>query len=388
MKYVLLIPGWFPSRKNFLAGDFIERHARAAARFFPVKVLFVVKDNNLPFGKFEFEQTEPAHGYETLVIYYSARSRFRWLEKAASGWLQARGLYKGFQKLVAQHGLPSLIHAHVLVKHAWFALRQARRYHLPLMTSEQWTGYLPEAKGEFETLTAFQKRTIAAVFANAVHTTTVSEYLAKQIQARYPLRSYTVVPNLVNESVFVPSADTAARKTRFIHISTLSYQKNIGEMLDACRLLVEYGADFELLIIGPAESAYTQQLHEPILSKVVRFEHEVPQAELQKLMAASDALLLYSNYETFGCVVVEANACGLPVIASDHPVFSENVEEGVTGFRVPLHDTRKLAECMQKIINKDHRFNKERIREITLRKYSMEVVGKQFAELYRRYAKP
>jgi glycosyltransferase involved in cell wall biosynthesis len=76
------------------------------------------------------------------------------------------------------------------------------------------------------------------------------------------------------------------------------------------------------------------------------------------------------------------------VLVSDFPVFDENVREGITGFKVPLHDPPALADRMMKIINKQHSFNKEQIVAITKEKYSFEIVGKQFAEIYDRLAKP
>lgn len=284
--------------------------------------------------------------------------------------------------------MPSLIHAHVLLKHAWFALRLSKKYDIPLLASEQWTGYLPEASGEFETLSSFQESVMRRVFARAAHVTTVSAYLAEKIRDRFAFGDFTVIPNLVDTSVFTPINRTTSGTPTFIHVSTLSRQKNIDELLAACRILAGDGQDFQLVVVGPEHRSYRQQVMDAGLADHVVFKHEVAQHELAKMVAASDALLLYSNYETFGCVIVEANACGVPVIVSDHPVFSENVEDGVTGFRVPLHDPAALAACMKKIINKANHFDKDRIIAITQQRYSLEVVGKQFAEVYQRWAKP
>lgn len=387
MRYVLLIPGWFPSRINFLAGDFIERHAKAASLFFPVKVLFVVKDNSLPFGKIEVTHQKLSDNYECLIYYYSSRSPVSIIEKISSIWLQAKCLSKGFKKITSKNGLPSLIHAHVLLKHAWFALKQSKKYNIPLLASEQWTGYLPEAKPEFNTLSAFQHRTIQKVFKHAVHVTTVSEYLSKKISEHFRFSDHTVIPNLVDTSVFYPSSQQH-NITTFIHISTLSHQKNFDEIIAACQSLTQNENNYCLIVVGPFSEYYQQKVKKLMLEENIIFKTEIPQKELSPLIAASDALILYSNYETFGCVIVEANACGVPVMVSDHPVFNDNVIEGVTGFKVPLHDPAALAARMQKIINKQHSFNKEQIVGITKEKYSFEVIGKQFAEVYNRYAKP
>jgi glycosyltransferase involved in cell wall biosynthesis len=387
MKYVLLIPGWFPSKINFLAGDFIERHARAASLYFSIKVLFVVKDNCLAFGTIKLEHNRLSDNYETFIYYYSSSSSLKYFEKIASVWLQAKCLSKGFTNIIASYGLPSLIHAHVLLKHAWFALKKAQQYNIPLIASEQWTGYLPEAAHEFESLTSFQKRTIRNILQHAVVVTTVSEYLALQLKKHFYFKQHTVIPNLVDTSIFFP-VNVSNSITTFVHISTLSTQKNFDEILQACILLRSTQEKFQLKVFAPKNKFYSEKVRASNLEEFVIFKSEVSQPVLSKEVATSDALILYSNYETFGCVIVEANACGVPVIVSDFPVFNENVIDNVTGFKVPLHDPKALADCMKQIINKQHAFNKEQIVKTTKEKYSFEVIGQTFANVYNLYAKP
>lgn len=387
MRYVLIIPGWYPSRVNFLAGDFIERHAKAAALYFPVRVLYAVKDNTMPAGSVRLERNKTSEQYEAFIYYYSAKSSFRPMEKIISTWLQWKCLSNGYKAILASYGRPSLIHAHVLVKHAWFALRISKKSDIPLLASEQWTGYLPGAEAEFNALSSFQRRTIGKVLAHAVHVTTVSDYLAKKMKDIFRFNGYTVIPNLVDTDIF-SGPGHKNDVTTFIHVSTLSYQKNFDEVLDACVILKTNASRFRLIVVSPPNGFYQNKVSALGLQANIVFKNEVPQAELSQLVASADALILYSNYETFGCVIVEANACGVPVITSDCPVFEENVVEAETGFRVALHNPALLADRMQKIINKHHSFNKQRIIDRTKAHYSIEVVGKQFAAVYNQYAKP
>jgi glycosyltransferase involved in cell wall biosynthesis len=388
VRYVLLIPGWFPSEVNFLAGDFIERHAKAVSGYFPVKVLFVVKNESLLPGTFMLRHEVQAPHYETFIYHYSSSSPSGWLQKIFSGWMQARCFMKGYRQIVKQYGQPSLIHAHVLIKNGWFAWLKSKQHNIPLLASEQWTGYLAEAQPEFDRLSGYQRRILSGIFRQAAHVTTVSEYLAQAIRSRFSFETYSVIPNLVDTSLFQPAEKTESPVTRFIHISTLSFQKNFDELLEACTVLKQATNNFHLTVIAPVNEAYREKVVEAKLTHHISFKNEMPQSALRELVAASDALVLYSNYETFGCVIVEANACGVPVIVSDCPVFHENVEEGVTGFKARLHHPKDLADCMMKIINKQHRFDKQTIIDITIAKYSSEVIGKQFARVYNQYAKP
>ena len=71
------------------------------------------------------------------------------------------------------------------------------------------------------------------------------------------------------------------------------------------------------------------------------------QSELPAYYAAADALVLPSEYETWGLVVNEAMACGLPCIVSDAcGAAADMILEGKTGFTYPMGDVPRLAELM------------------------------------------
>ena len=99
-------------------------------------------------------------------------------------------------------------------------------------------------------------------------------------------------------------------------------------------------------------------------------------------MQQADALVLYSRFETFGCVLIEANACGIPVLVSDIEVFHELVENQVNGVFVRGDDPRALADAMLSLILKQDSFNSAQIALAVSEKYNFKNVGKQFAACY------
>lgn len=384
MKYVLLIPGWFPTRMNALTGDFIERHARAAALYLPVKILYVEKDNSLPNFSMRIEKKEYQEDCEATIVYYAGIKSGNALERLSSIVIQWFAFKKGYANISQQFGLPSIIHAHVIVAKGWFALWLKKKIRKPLVVSEQWTGYLPEAAHEFRQLKQWQKNYMQKMFAEADMVTTVSDYLAKSIQKHFAFSNYKVIPNLVDTDVFKP--DVSASKTgKFIHISTLSYQKNFDWLIDACVILKQrYQTTFELIVVGPPHAEYQQKIKALGLSEQIIFMPETSQQELYKLMCSCQALILCSRYETFGCVIVEANACGIPVIVSDHPVFNENVAEGITGFHVEMNNAERLAETMHRFCTSAITMNKQEVAQYTETHYSMKPIGKEFADVYQK----
>ena len=110
----------------------------------------------------------------------------------------------------------------------------------------------------------------------------------------------------------------------------------------------------------------------------------MPQQVLSKQVQQSDALILYSRFETFGCVLIEANACGIPVIVSNLDVFHEIIEEGINGLFVEGENPVALAEKIKYFIAQKNNFNKNAIASYAAEKYNFKKAGQQFMELYAR----
>ena len=112
---------------------------------------------------------------------------------------------------------------------------------------------------------------------------------------------------------------------------------------------------------------------------------EVPQNILAKHLAQADALVLYSRYETFGCVVIEANACGVPAILSDLPVFREYCVENKNALLVNSNDIPALSDAIISFIDRRDSFDKNEIAQFAKNNFGYEVVAKQFEDLYKKF---
>src|SRR5205085_51725 len=132
----------------------------------------------------------------------------------------------------------------------------------------------------------------------------------------------------------------------------LNYQKNFQDIVEAFSIVKSRGYEFQLTVIAPDNVQSRQLAKEKNLQEQIIFKQEVPQNILAEDMQQADALVLYSRYETFGCVVIEANACGLPAILSDLPVFHEYVIENKTGIYAKPGNPVSLADAIINFINK------------------------------------
>jgi len=387
MKKILWLASWYPSKVDPFTGDFIERHARAASLETQIHVLFVVKDENKIFPENFFEEHRCyEEGGETTIIYYHSRKhRFGLFEKLRSNFLYFRIHIHFLNKYIADHGKPDGLHVHTGMKSGLAALFVKFRYGISYVVSEHWAGFCPEAKPNFSDRSFLFRWLWKKILKNAVGCSAVSEYLAVILQNRFALEKVSVIPNVVDTNMFFPSSKSV-QTARFVHISASnSYQKNVYGILDAAALLVHKLPEFSLVIFGEPDASMENHVHQLHLEHIVEFKGMCSQEILREYIQESNALILYSRYETFGCVIIEANACGKPVIVSDIPVFHENVADGQTGVFVEPDNPGLLAEKMLLLANGHYRFDSELIQRWATDRYSFEKIGKQFAGFYNRF---
>ncbi len=381
---ILVLPSWYPSRLNSFAGDFVQRHIAAIALFQKQYVLHVVKDTE---GKITQDVTshlvEKENYREEIIYYHPRRTGIALLDKFLSDYKYYRVYKKAVQNYLASNGNPLMTHLHLAMKAGPIALWLKKAYNIPYVLTEHWTAYLPEADLQLKDHKRIFVKRSGAVIKNADAVTVVSEHLGQAIRALYPSLVFKVIPNVVDTRLFYPKDFAENTVPYFIHASTFSFQKNIDDILKAFQIVKEKNLEFKLYLFGSPTAGLKQKVAQVGLSNEVSFEGEVSQEKLALAMQAASALVLYSRFETFGCVIAEANAAGIPVIVSDIPVFHELVEEGVNGFFVAGEAPAKLAEVLIDFIIKPFDI---RPREFTKKteKFTFEVVGNQFFQLYQR----
>ena len=103
----------------------------------------------------------------------------------------------------------------------------------------------------------------------------------------------------------------------------------------------------EMLVMGrgPDESRLRRLTTRLGLDDAVRFTGHLPWDELVRTLHRAHVFLNPSPKEGWGLTVVEANQCGVPVVASDRPGLQDSVRDGQTGCLVPYGDPRAMAQA-------------------------------------------
>ena len=383
MKKVLWLSSWYPNRSEPLAGDFIERHAMAAATLNRVHVLFVTKDNSGPPG-LKLEMRKYGNGSGATIRYYKP-----WLPSGKlESFLSGIRYFFIFRSLLAQHirreGRPDLVHVHICFRAGLLGLYCHYRYGIKYIVSEHWSIFSPDARDAFEKKTFLLRWTVGKIYRHAAGSTAVSAQLSAALVRKFDIDPPVVLPNVVDSSKFFPGQHSHSL-FRFIHISTLSYQKNPEQIVDALAMLKERTTiPFELVIYGPPRKDIQKYAEQKGLSALIDFRGEVNHDEIALQIRHSAALILFSRFETFGCVVAEALVSGVPVIVSDIAVMKELVTDFKNGILVPADRPDTLAGKMRWMIVNRYRFSSEIISAEAGRKYGISRIAGLFDSFYNK----
>jgi glycosyltransferase involved in cell wall biosynthesis len=129
-------------------------------------------------------------------------------------------------------------------------------------------------------------------------------------------------------------------------------RKGLRYLLEAYASIKMRHQDVALVMIGygPERVLLLEQVERSGLSDVHVVDH-VELTEMPKMYAMADVFVLPSLEETWGLVVNEAMACGLPVIVTDRAGASiDLVRQGENGYVIPAGDSAAIAECVTRLI--------------------------------------
>jgi colanic acid/amylovoran biosynthesis glycosyltransferase len=191
-------------------------------------------------------------------------------------------------------------------------------------------------------------------FARAAAVHCVSEATFREAAAFGLERAKTwVIHPAVDPDVFRPRVTGPARDEVFRVITTgsLIWRKGGEWALSAIRLLRDYGVPVQLVMLGegPDRQRLLYSRGDLGLEEVVRFPGRLEPAAVLAELQQADVFLLSSLSEGLANSVLEAMACGIPVVTTDCGGMREAVTDGVEGFVTPVRNAEALARAMLRL---------------------------------------
>jgi glycosyltransferase involved in cell wall biosynthesis len=170
------------------------------------------------------------------------------------------------------------------------------------------------------------------------------------------------IPNGVDTALFRPAERVPAREALgldvgarwIVFVGRLEPEKGVGELLEALTKLTESERNVRLALVGEGRAAAEYQALVRERSLPVVFAGPRPHAEIARWLAAADVLALPSWSEGTPNVVIEALACGRPVVATDVGGIPEVVQDPRLGILVPARDPSALASALGVVLRAPH----------------------------------
>jgi glycosyltransferase involved in cell wall biosynthesis len=376
-KKIIWLCSWYPNKYDAFDGDFIQRHARAAALYNDIFVIHVRADAESNVLKTE-EITEAAGLTEKIIYFKPSVSIFA---KFVNHYRYIHFFRTAVRKYIIETGKPDLVHVHVPVKAGIIAQWIKKVYKIPFIVSEHWWIYNDLVNENYRQRNLFFKRATEKTIDGASVFLSVSKFLGDAVNKFVLPKQYRIIPNVVNTDLFY--FEEKYNKTfRFIHVSNMVPLKNAESILQAAYQLYKSGCSFEFIVIGNKDNtypAYAEKLGFP--AGVVKFLGEIPYKNVAGELQKSNSFIINCKTETFCCAAAEALCCGLPVIAADAGALPELVNDE-NGILIKTDKIDELTEAMKKMIDKYGAFDRKKIAEDAKSKFNYSVVGKKFDEIY------
>ena len=377
-KKILWLCSWYPNRNDPFDGDFVQRHARAAALYNDIHVI-VLKPASL-----DEEVLNTFPGLTEQLFYFRKKGGvFKPIDLLH--WYNS---YKKFiREYIATNGKPSLVHLHVPWNAGLLALWVKKKYGIPFIITEHWGIYNENVQFPFSKRGLLFRLLMKRMFQQAAHLASVSRYIAEGINRYVAPIPFTMIPNVVDTGVFKYKENQPSIFT-FLHVSNLDPVKNVEGILAAMALLEkELSVPFRLRIVGNRDETYVDLARRMgLLDRLVFFKGEISYEAVALEMQAADALVLNSISENAPCVISEALCAGLPVVTTAVGGIPEMVNHQ-NAIMFEVQDVNGLLIALKEMVLKSRLFDKNAISVSASALYANVAVGGALNGLYNRVLK-
>jgi glycosyltransferase involved in cell wall biosynthesis len=367
--HVLFLSSWFPSKTHPTLGNFVQRHAEAVALFANITVLYLSKNNKT--SAFEIEDEVEGNVRIVRVYYRSNGMLFR---------NRIQALKKGIAHINFNQNKPDIVQLNMVWPEGWQALFIQRKWKIPFVISDNWTGYHPNERSP---LPFHVKRYMRFIANRSELLLPVTMQLEKAMRALGFNKSSVIVPNVVNTAYFKNEKKNEIHT--YVHLSHLDNEhKNIEGILSAWKIFSDQTEDVILELGGDGDIPHWKKrsLEIGIRKNSITFFGTLNQEEVAQKMNVSHTFVLFSNYENLPLVMIEAMASGMNVIATRVGGIAEHMGFCKWNKLIDAKNEAQLLHALNESHSEMNEINREEISEYATNHFSFEAVGKQFMNAY------
>ncbi len=197
-----------------------------------------------------------------------------------------------------------------------------------------------------------------------------------------------IIPIGVDGSIFITSRDNV-NKDQILYVGFINFNKGIDVLLKAFHYIHKKKPNVKLVIVGGGFYSNTMKQEKQLrsmaekleLTNHIEFTGIKPPSEVAKYMRESALLVLPSRAESFGAVLVESIACGTPIVATKCGGPEDIITDKV-GVLVQNENDEELAKAIEKVLNQQNLYDKTKLRDYAISKFSWERVANRTIDLY------
>lgn len=258
---------------------------------------------------------------------------------------------------------PYIIHTHTFLGVGLEATRTARRLGLPLVGTNHWNVgafdvYVPFGRAVFRRVSS---RLVTRYYQKCNWVTAPSRFSLADMQAYGLSRPSSVVSNPIDTAQFRPVGprEKISLKARLklgnsvvVYAGRLGKEKRIDVLIRAIAAARKHIPQISMVVAGHGsdKSRLEKLASELGLDRQIRFVGTLDHGRLAELFAAADVFAIASTSETQSMVLLQAMACGLPVVGAQSGGLSEHIP-GSVGRQVNADDPTEVAEQLTAILS-------------------------------------
>jgi L-malate glycosyltransferase len=372
---ILFITPWYPidGRPD---GIFVQELARAVQLRHEVAVLHHAgKDPTLRGVWRMIHDAQESSKFELPVYRFWYRQAL--LPNSSFLLFGAWSLLGAIRQLMRQGYRPDILHVHEY-PFAAPALLLRRLYGMPVVISEHSSTFLKRS------LLGWQRQLARFAFRHADRVLPVSCALQQAIEEYGMEAAFEVVPNVVDTSLFQPSPQPVAQPPKrllFVGLLDRFHKKGIPYLLQAVARLARRDWHLDLVGDGPARAEYEALAATLGIAKHVTFHGYQSKQKVAQQMRESHIFVLPSLVETFGVVLIEALASGLPVVATRTAGASGLISDQV-GILAPPGDADALAAAINTMLDQYTYYAPQELAAYANRRFGYATVSDKIDSIY------
>ena len=281
-----------------------------------------------------------------------------------------------YRYITEKHGVPDIVHCQCLYV-LQYAVAIKKRYKIPFVHTEHWTEVNKENVDE-------RIMTMGQSYQYPDKIITVSKALSNSLHKLFGVDP-VVINNMVDDSFFTPVKKVSDKTCfKFISVGRLVYNKHFDLLIQSFAK-AGFGKNVILDIVGMGEEFDFLQdtIRKYKVEDQVHLVGLQPPAVVAEMLESADCFVLTSRLETFGIVIIEAMAKGLPVIS----VPCGGPEEIITsevGILTKDDDPITISKAMAEMVKNRHRYDSDYIKKYCYDNYSQESIAKAIESIYKQ----